>query len=106
MAYTGSMVVKVENIQNPTETGASDTIIIKTYDGVNNIILERSYWNLDPASFIYTIPGPMISVNNNNTIIVERGTQSADIPISLVYPCALNLTIVPTTAPGVLIIPS
>jgi hypothetical protein len=98
-AFTGNTIFTIKNIINPIDPGTADNIILKTYDGFNKKVLERSFNNLDPFIFSYTYPGPLISVNNDNPIRVQIGTQSSAIPITLDYPCALNLTFVPTT-PG------
>lgn len=104
-AYTGGVNFTVQQIVNPVEAGTAGNIVLKVYDGFNAIVTERSYKNLDPFSFAYTFNGPQITVNNNLTIRVERGTQTQDLYLTLDYPCALNLTIRPTT-PGFNIIPS
>ena len=96
--------MQVDGIENPVEPETADSIIVKTYDGFNKIILERSYKNLDPFEFTYEYPGPLITVNNNEPIRVDRGTQSQDLYITLEFPCALNLTLNPIT-PGFSIIP-
>ena len=104
-AYTGGVRFTVNKISNPVEAGTAGNIVLKVYDGFNALIVERSYKNLDPFSFAYTFPGPQITANNNLTIRVERGTQTKDLYLTLDYPCALNLTIRPTT-PGFNVIPS
>ena len=65
------------------------------YDGFNKKVLQRSYHNLDPFYFSYVYSGPLISVNGDSNIVVERGTQTKDLYISFVYPSALNLTFIP-----------
>jgi len=103
--YTGNVGFVVKQIKNPIEEGTAGNIVLKIYDGFNAVITERSYRNLDPFAFAYTFPGPQIIANNNATIRVERGTQTQDLYLTLDYPCALNLTIRPTT-PGFNIVPS
>jgi hypothetical protein len=62
-----------------------------TYDGFNKRILERSYPNLDPFYSSYSYLGPLITVNDEQEIIVEKGTQTINLQIKMDYPCALNL---------------
>lgn len=81
---------------NPTEAGSTSPILIKAYDGFNKNIISKTFFNIDPSYFTFTVPGPFITVNNDSVIIVERGTQSQDIYLGVIYPCALNLTLVPT----------
>lgn len=68
-----------------------------TYDGFNKRILERSYPNLDPFYSSYSYLGPLITVNSDEEIIVEKGTQTIDLKITMDYPCALNLYFKGTT---------
>lgn len=102
--YTGNVGFIVRSIQNPIDQGTAQNIVVKTYDGLNTRIIERSYKNLDPFIFTYAYPGPLITVNNDETITTIRGTQTEDIYITLAAPCALNLTLKPDT-PGFSIIP-
>lgn len=59
---------------------------------------------MDPFDFSFTFPGPLIIVNEDKTIYVERGTQTKDLYIECTEIMALNLTFVPST-PGFSIIP-
>lgn len=97
--YTGNIVFTVRSLLNPVDEGMSGIIYVKTYDGVNKRIVQRSYKNLDPFSFAYTYPGPLIIVNGDADITMDRGTQCDPIPITVDYPCALNLTLKPVAAP-------
>lgn len=89
---------------NPTDPGLTDNIEIKTYDGTNKLIIERSFRNLDPFTFYYQYPGPLIYVNEDSEITVQAGTQTNDLYVTVDFPCALNLTIKPQS-PGFSIIP-
>jgi hypothetical protein len=73
--YKGNLVLKVNLVENPILSGKIDNIFVVVYDGFNNVIIEKSYQNLDPFRFEYTYPGPLITVNNEEDIIVERGEQ-------------------------------
>ena len=103
-SFSGNLQFYVRQILNPVDQGGSDNVYIKTYDGFNQVIIERSYSNLDPFSFDFIYPGPLIHVYNDEDIVVQRGTQSPTLYVSLDYPCALNLTLKPTL-PGFSIIP-
>ena len=102
--YSGNVKFVVRNIQNPIEKGTAKNILLKTYDGLNSLILERSFKNLDPFFFTYQYPGPLIYINKDETITAIRGTQTNDLYVTLDFPCALNLTIKPST-PGFSVIP-
>lgn len=39
--------------------------MVKTYDGFKKEIIEKSYKNLDPWTFTYTYPGPLITINDD-----------------------------------------
>lgn len=86
-------MISVYNVLNPITNGSCDNINVRTYDGMNKKIIERSFENLDPFNFFYTYPGPLIRVNNANDIYVERGTQTEDLYFSFEYPCRLNITL-------------
>lgn len=106
VSISGVADLYINNMLNPTEVGAIDPIIIKLYDGFNKNIISRTFYNIDPSDFSFSVPGPLITVNGNSTIIVERGTQTEDLYITVDYPCALNLTLTPTiTQDGITIIP-
>lgn len=92
-------------MENPIDAGYSDNIYVKTYDGLNTKIIERSFKNLDPFTFLYKYPGPLIHINGDNTIFVERGTQTKDLYISLDYPAALELIVKPKESAGFTILP-
>lgn len=75
------------------------------YDGFKKSILERSYDNLDPISKSFTYSGPLIEVNNGNSITIDGGTVSDYIYMTLLYPCALDLTIKPISKGSLVLIP-
>ena len=102
--YSGNVGFVVRNIENPVEKGTAKNILLKTYDGLNSLILERSFKNLDPFFFTYQYPGPLIYINNDETITAIRGTQTNDLYVTLDFPCALNLTLKSST-PGFSVIP-
>jgi hypothetical protein len=43
---------------NPTDSGSTDNFYVRSYDGLNKLIVERSFQNLDPISYSYKYPGP------------------------------------------------
>ena len=96
--YTGDVSFTIRALTNPVYDGQSDIIYVKTYDGVNQRVIQRSYKNLDPFSFYYVYPGPLVIINNDEDIYVDRGTRSVLLPITVSYPCALNLTFKPIAA--------
>jgi hypothetical protein len=49
--YVGNLLVYIENIQNPLTELNSKIIIVKTFDGLNKKIIDRSYFNLNPNRF-------------------------------------------------------
>jgi len=91
------MIVYLSNVQNPRAEVTSKSTVIKTYDGLNKAIVDSSYANLNPNRFVYTYPGPLIGVNNDAVLELNPGRMSSAISIDFVYPCALNLTLVPST---------
>ena len=95
--YSGEIKILLKNLDNPVDAGKCENLIIRSYDGLNKKIVERSFENLDPAKFDYVYPGPLIIVNEQNDIYVERGTQTPDIYMRMDYPCRMNLTIKPVT---------
>ena len=59
-------------------------------------MIETSYLNLDPIVLEFKFPGPIISVNGDQDIVVPQGTQSGDLYFSVAYPSRLSLKFVPT----------
>jgi len=47
----------------------------------------------------------LITINEEDDIYVDLGTQSVDIPVYVEYPCALNLTLKPTPSSGFTVVP-
>ena len=102
--YEGEIFLELDDILNPIDSGASSNINVRTYDGLNKIIIERSFDNLDPFNFVYSYPGPLIIVNGGNDIYIERGTQTPNLYFTFDYPCRLNITLKPDV-PGFSLIP-
>ena len=95
--FVGNMIIYLSNVQNPRSEITSKTTIVKTYDGLNKQIIDRSYANLNPNRFVYKYPGPLIGVNNDEVLQLNPGRMSDVLTIDFDYPCALNLTLVPST---------
>lgn len=95
--YTGNLLLYLDSVPNPLHDILAGSINLEVYDGFNRKILARSYPNLDPTRFQYKYPGPLILINSDSFFSVRRGTVSKFIPITLDYPCALNLTLIPTS---------
>ncbi|CAD8173591.1 unnamed protein product [Paramecium pentaurelia] len=91
----GIITFNVTEIANPSDEVTIDQILVKTYDGFKKQIIEKSYKNLDPWTFTYKFPGPLITINDDSVITVERGTQTKDLWFKVAYPCALDLIFTP-----------
>jgi hypothetical protein len=70
-------------------------MIIKVYDGFSRSITEMSYTNLDPWTFVYGFPGPLIQVNGDLPIVIEAGTYTNDLWFTVEFPCTLQLNFTP-----------
>lgn len=103
-SLTSNVAFYIEGIENPLDEIQSHTMFVRTYDGFTREIIQRSFENLDPFDFKYKYPGPLIIVNEDKTIYVERGTQTRDLYIECTEIMALNLTFIPAT-PGFTFIP-
>jgi histone deacetylase 6 len=102
----GNMYVALSGVPNPITEMTARSITVSTYDGLNHKILQRTYPNLNPTRFKFTYPGPLIVVNDDKPFEVRRGTMSDFIPITLDFPCALNLTLTPSSSAGVTFVPA
>ena len=102
--YGGNVIIIVRALTNPVSAGTTSDIQLKTYNSFTSEIIERTYKTLDPFSFSYTLPGPLVVVNDDETITVERGTESQQYYITMDYPSALDLTYNPIT-PGFSVTP-
>lgn len=94
--FVGNLMIYLSNVQNPRTEVTSKTIIVKTYDGINKQTVDRSYTNLNPNRIVYTYPGPLIGLDNDAVVELLDGRMSAPLTIDFEYPCALNLTLVPS----------
>jgi hypothetical protein len=92
-----TIVFNVTSVENPLDAITSRMLFIKTYDGMNRNIIERTYANLDITNMAYVFKGPVLKVNKNEPIYVERGTQSVDLSIICTEIMALNLTLTPVS---------
>lgn len=95
--FAGNLVVTINSLSNPLFDIRAGYINVKVFDGNNNKIVTRSYFNLAKNKFKFEYPGPLIHINNDSIFSAERGTLSDYILISFDYPCALNLTLIPYT---------
>ena len=102
---TSKTAFEVEGILSPLEEVTTNTFFVKTYDGFKREIIQRSFENLDPFKFTYKFPGPLIIVNEDKPIYVERGAQSKDLYLVCTEIMALNLEFFPAT-PGFNFVPS
>jgi len=96
-AFVGDLQLKLSNAPNPLFEGLANALTVETYNGYSRLVLDRTYENLYPVRLTYSFPGPLITVNRDLPAFVERGTMSDFIPITLDFPCALNLTLTPTS---------
>ena len=84
-SFNGDLTLNVRQIENPIQDGSISQIVVKTYDGYKQAILEKSFLNLDPFAFSFTFPGPLIIVNKNLPINIFIGTQSADLFLEVIF---------------------
>jgi hypothetical protein len=103
--HVGNIDVYLDEVPNPLTEINARSIIVETYDGFNKAVVDRSYSNLNPTRFTYSYPGPLIVINDDLPVVIERGTMSGFVPVTFDYPCALNLTLVPA-ADGFTFVPS
>ena len=103
--YTGHIDLTVSKVLNPLEAIESSYFYLKTYDGFRKKIIERSFYNLDPYYFDYVFAGPAIRVNNDLPLVIEAGTQTIDLPITMDALSSLNIIIKPSSSPGISFIP-
>lgn len=95
--FAGNLAITIHSLSNPLFDIRADYINVKIFDGNNNKIVTRSYFNLSKNKLKFSYPGPLLHINNDKLFSAERGTISDFIKISLDYPCALNLTLTPYT---------
>ncbi|EGR31727.1 hypothetical protein IMG5_103280 [Ichthyophthirius multifiliis] len=103
--YKGVISLNINQIENPTEQGECDNFYVRSYDGQNQVIIDRSFDNLDPFYYSYILPGLIISINNNKTIKVFSGTQTEDLFVNFEVPAQLKLILVPDTVTYIKVIP-
>jgi histone deacetylase 6 len=71
---SGLVTLYVSKVANPPDEITTDNLLVKTYDGFKKEIIAKSFANLDPFQFTFHFPGPLIKINGDQPIIVERGT--------------------------------
>jgi hypothetical protein len=103
--YSGQLAVRISKLLNPLETVETSYFYLKTYDGFRKKIVERSFYNLDPFYFSYVFAGPTIRVNNDLPLVVEAGTQSIDLLITMTALSSLDIVIKPSATTGISFVP-
>lgn len=68
--YNGQLSFDFFALDNPVDEGQSDNFYVKSFDGLNKLVVERSFMNLDPVEYPYTLPGPQIYINDENPIYI------------------------------------
>lgn len=102
----GALTSVIENIRDPDDNGSTHAFVIGNYDSLNKKVLGRTYNTLNPASLDYTYDGELISVNDDLPVIVEIGTYTDEIEITLPGPSQQTLTLTPNVLnPDILIVP-
>jgi histone deacetylase 6 len=103
--FYGNFFVSFSNLPYPLTEVYAGFITVKVFDGENLKLLARTYPNLSPNRLRFSYAGPLIIVNDDQSFQVTAGTMSDYIRITLDYPCALNLTLIPS-AEGFSLVPS
>ena len=91
----GNFIITLKEVPNPLAEVESSSINVKVYDGYKQKLIASSYSNMNPNRLTYSYPGPVIYINNFELFYLEMGTFSQEIPVTLDYPCSLNLTLTP-----------
>lgn len=102
--FSGTTRLQILGVDNPTDEIFASDFVLRTQDDINKKVISRTYQNISPANFSFSYPGPLIKINNEETITVYAGTVSPPIPIIMNSEAQMNLTIF-TSLEGVFIIP-
>ena len=103
--FSGNLLVILNNVKNPTNTGEIDQFFVYSFDGYNDKVLERSYLNMGTLSFSFVLKGAPVYVNMDEALTIQVGTQSDLVEITIESPSILNLTFKPSVS-GFSVIPS
>lgn len=78
-----SLLLSISSVPGSQTESTSQPIKISTYDGVNGVLLDRTFGLLSyPLTLQFSISGEELTVNNNLPIIVPRGTCSDSVSIN------------------------
>lgn len=91
----GNLKITLSNVPNPLSELNSHSIDVQVYDDYNRVLTMSSFVNLNPNRHQFLYPGPLILINKDEPFLVQSGSMSELISITLDYPCALNLTLTP-----------
>ena len=103
--FSGNILITLSGVKNPYGIGSIGQFFIYSYDGYNQLMLERSFTNIGTFSFTFSLKGAPVQVNSDNPLTLQVGTQTPPIPITIDNPSILNLTFKPTVS-GMTITPS
>ena len=85
--------IKIENILNPLDEIVSSYFKISVYNKLIKTIFYQTYNNLNNLFLEYKYPGPLLVVNNNEPVYIEKGSHSKFLNLRITEICALNLKI-------------
>lgn len=88
--YSGDLSLTIFRVNNPTDEVDTSAFIARSFDGNNNKIIERCYENLDPIFLSFKYPGPLIVINDDAEIIINRGAVTENVNIFVEGQAAMN----------------
>jgi hypothetical protein len=78
-----SLLLSISSVPGPQTEITTQPIKISTYDGVNGVLLDRTFGLLSyPLTLQLSISGEELTVNNNLSIVVPRGSCSDSVSMS------------------------
>ena len=91
----GPLTLSIYGINNPDNDGGTIAFVISNYNSLTMNLLGRTYSTLNPSSLYYTYDGAQIHVNYDQPVIVEVGTYTDPIYITLDSGSVQSLTLTP-----------
>jgi hypothetical protein len=88
----GELKLEIDSIINPDIAGNTLEFVIFNLDNTKNMVLGRTFSNLNPSFLYFPYDGQLISVNDDSPVQIEVGTYSDLIEIKMPGPSKQSLT--------------
>jgi hypothetical protein len=89
------LTANIAGIRNPEFQGDTSNFVVGIYDRANQVVLQRTYSNVNPTYVSSYQQSEEILVNNLEPLYIERGVLSDSFTITFQSPAKVPVTLIP-----------